>query len=80
MESDDVNMTEDKLFTEVYNHWKMAKHISKHFTGRDQALQSIAEYILGSSDQAIIVHGESEQGKSSLLSYAASLTAGCMAF
>ena len=66
-------LVDDSLFHEISQHWSVAKGRCNTFIGRNEMLQTVREYLLGNSNQALVVHGESGSGKTSLMAKAASL-------
>ncbi|XP_041349350.1 NACHT and WD repeat domain-containing protein 2-like [Gigantopelta aegis] len=66
-------LADDSLFHEVSQHWSVAKGRCNTFVGRNELLQTVREYLLGESNQALVVYGESGSGKTSFMAKASSL-------
>ncbi|XP_067664530.1 NACHT and WD repeat domain-containing protein 2-like [Haliotis asinina] len=66
-------LQDDDLYNEVVQHWTIARNRCKTFVGRAPMLQNIRGYLEAQTDQALVVHGESGSGKTSLMSKAVSM-------
>lgn len=64
--------SESELFSEVVKHWRTARIRSSNFIGRHNILMDARNYILKSSDEALILYGEAGHGKTSLMTKIAS--------
>ncbi|XP_046361543.2 NACHT and WD repeat domain-containing protein 2-like [Haliotis rufescens] len=66
-------LQDDDLYNEVVQHWTIARNRCQTFVGRAPMIQSIRGYLEAQTDQALVVHGESGSGKTSLMSKAVSV-------
>lgn len=62
------------IITEILQHLHACNNSVKVFYGRENSLEHIKRYMLGSNDKPLILYGEGGCGKTSLLAKAASLT------
>lgn len=62
-----------KIVTEILQHGHACSSVSKIFLGREAELQSIKEYVTGSLNRPLILHGAGGSGKTCLLAKAASM-------
>lgn len=71
-----TNDSSSGLVTEILQHANMCRSRCQMFSGRQEELMHIREYLMGQgneSQQAIVVHGVSGCGKTSLLAMAAKM-------
>ncbi|KAL5015965.1 hypothetical protein ScPMuIL_005554 [Solemya velum] len=61
----------DPLFLEVLQHTKFCQTKCESFHGRAETLKEIQDYMKSDSGEALVVHGESGCGKTSILAMAA---------
>ncbi|XP_064598836.1 uncharacterized protein LOC135465527 [Liolophura sinensis] len=61
----------DDLYEEVLQHTRFAQAKCRSFHGRDEMLETIKAYILGTSRSPLVVHGSSGSGKTSVMAKAA---------
>ena len=60
-----------KIYPEVLEHSHQAVQKVERFHGRESLLENIKTYLMSTSDQPLIIHGESGCGKTSVLAKAA---------
>lgn len=65
----------EPLRAEIENHDAFGKEREKHFTGRNEILQAISDYINRDDRQVLVVHGVSGSGKTALIAKARELSA-----
>lgn len=58
----------DKLYREVTKHWNITIEASKTFTGRENILSRVKEYLLSETDQPLVIAGETGSGKTAIMS------------
>ena len=56
---------------EVLQHWILCREKSQVLGGREDILEIVQSYVISSSDQPLILHGESGAGKSSIIAQVA---------
>lgn len=62
----------DEVFDECHQHWLRCKHLSADFHGRESEYAKVVEYIQGSTETPLVIHGATGEGKTALLSKVAS--------
>ncbi|XP_064618536.1 NACHT and WD repeat domain-containing protein 2-like [Lineus longissimus] len=62
----------DDVFREALRHWKIARMYSDNFSGRQSAIEKIKKYLFSDTRKILVLHGESGEGKSTLVAHAAS--------
>ncbi|KFB37533.1 AGAP011163-PA-like protein [Anopheles sinensis] len=63
-----------QIVTEILQHLHACNNSVKVFYGREEQLERIERYMLGTSDKPIVLYGEGGCGKTSLLAKSAALT------
>lgn len=65
---------EKQLYVELIQQYQACKKLSKDFTGQQSVLNSVKDYICGSSNHPLIIHGPTGCGKSSLIAKVAEMS------
>ena len=63
----------DALTVDVLQGWNHAKRLSSRMIGRDEILNDIFQYLVDETSQALVVHGETGMGVSSVMACAANM-------
>jgi len=56
-----------EMIVEILQHLKTCRSRSEQFRGREDTLKRIHEYLLGSGEKPMVLHGESGSGKTSVV-------------
>ena len=61
----------DPLYKEALQHWTFAIDSRETFTGRDEIIDKVKQYIIGDTERVLVIRGSPGQGKSSVIAESA---------
>ncbi|CAH1801226.1 unnamed protein product [Owenia fusiformis] len=67
-----TRMQTDGLYEEQLQHWHAADARCRNFVGQEKHMQKILNYLIGETDQPLVLYGEGGVGKTSIIAKASS--------